>query len=59
MSTTRVELTYAELKRVVIAIFSYGMQLKNPTLTFSHANTGNEFLELAARFDKFVVDLSV
>lgn len=57
MATTQVEINYNELKRVVMAVFSYGMQLRAPNLTFSHGNTGNEFLELAARIDKFVSDL--
>jgi hypothetical protein len=57
VATTQVEINYNELKRVVMAVFSYGMQLRAPNLTFSHGNTGNEFLELAARIDKFVSDL--
>jgi hypothetical protein len=55
--TTEVKVSYPELRRVVIALHHYGVELKHPSLTFSHGNTGNEFLALADRFDRFVSDL--
>jgi hypothetical protein len=55
--TEKVEITYPELRAIVVALFNAGVLNKQQGLTFSHGNIGNEYLALAARIDKFVADL--
>lgn len=47
----KVELSYHELRMVVMALYNQGTMLREPQLTFAHGNTGNDYQNLARRID--------
>lgn len=49
-----VNLTYDDLRKLVIACHNQGLFLKRPGLTFSHGNVGNEYMALAKKVDTLV-----
>ena len=56
MANSKAGLTYHQLRAIVIALYNQGVMMRQPGLTFSHGNTGNEFIALAGELDVVVRD---
>jgi hypothetical protein len=50
-------LSFHELRAVVIALHDHGTSLRQDHLTFSHGNTGHDWIKLASKLDHLVSEL--